>query len=74
MSHLNVVVWLEHQILLITGGRVAGVAGLNQLPWLEHRKWRQGPESEVHRCSDVVCQPEGLFDVKVAQQLLRREH
>lgn len=39
--------WLEHQILLITSGRVAGVAGLNWMLTLEHRKWREGPEPEV---------------------------
>lgn len=39
---------------------------------LEHRKWRQGPEPEVQRRSNVVCQLKGLFDVKVAQLHLQR--
>lgn len=71
-SHLHVVFRLEHQILAFTSGRVAGVAGLNQMSRPEHRKRRQGPECEVYRGSYVVGQLEGLFDVKVTQQHLQR--
>lgn len=46
MSHLDSVVWREHQILPIAG-RLAGAAGVKEMPRLDHGKWRQGPESEV---------------------------
>lgn len=47
MSHLDSVVWREHQILPIASGSVAGAAGLKEIPRLDQGKWRQGPESEV---------------------------
>lgn len=70
--HLHVVFRLQHQMLLNTSGRAAGAAGPNWTLVLEHRKWRQGPEPEVQRCSNVVCQLEVLFDVKVTQLHLQR--
>lgn len=66
------VFWLQRQVLLITRGRVAGVAGLNWMPMLEHRKRRQGLEQEVQRGSNVVCQLESLFDIEVMQLHLQR--
>lgn len=47
MSHLDSVLWWEHQILPIASGRVAGAAGLKEMPRLDQGKRWQGPESEV---------------------------